>query len=535
LFDLLSAIIAAPFESLKKLQTRHRPRNDLRISEVGLMKRMIIAICVATLLTLVLTSSPSLTGARAQKTIDYRAFDQAKQFVPGRVLVKFRSGIMPDHARQIIAALGTREIDEIAGIGVHVLELPYQASENAFADTFHMRPEVEFAELDRILPLQQMVPNDPLYDNPNSWSLPKINAPEAWAINTGSSDIVVAILDTGVDASHPELAPKIVPGWNIYDNNADTSDIYGHGTAVAGTAAASSNNSVGVASVAWGCRIMPVRISDSSGYGSYSNIASGLNWAADHGARVANISYDVSGSRTVSSAAKYFQAKGGVVASAAGNQGISSSTGDDPYILTVGATDSSDSLFSWSNRGNNLDLVAPGNVYTTLPGGLYGVGGGTSFASPIVAGAAALVLSVNPNLTPGQVQDILKQGADDLGLAGWDSNFGSGRINVGHALSLALVAGGGVDTTPPAIGITTPAAGSMVAGSVSVTVNAVDNVQVTKVALYVDGALYASSMSAPFTIKWNTRKATSGAHSLQSRAYDAAGNAGVSSEIAVYK
>jgi thermitase len=317
LFDLLSAIIAAPFESLKKLQTRHRPRNDLRISEVGLMKRMIIAICVATLLTLVLTSSPSLTGARAQKTIDYRAFDQAKQFVPGRVLVKFRSGIMPDHARQIIAALGTREIDEIAGIGVHVLELPYQASENAFADTFHMRPEVEFAELDRILPLQQMVPNDPLYDNPNSWSLPKINAPEAWAINTGSSDIVVAILDTGVDASHPELAPKIVPGWNIYDNNADTSDIYGHGTAVAGTAAASSNNSVGVASVAWGCRIMPVRISDSSGYGSYSNIASGLNWAADHGARVANISYDVSGSRTVSSAAKYFQAKGGVVASAA--------------------------------------------------------------------------------------------------------------------------------------------------------------------------------------------------------------------------
>jgi Subtilisin-like serine proteases len=472
--------------------------------------------------------------AEARKQDDSRSAPQ-DQFVAGRLLVKFHDNVLPDHARQIIAALGARDVDEIPGIGVHILDLPYQASEPALAKAFESRAEVEFAELDQLLPLQQMVPNDPLYDNPNSWSLIKINAPEGWSIETGSSNIIIAILDTGVEVSHPELASKIVPGWNIYNNNADTTDIYGHGTAVAGTAAASSNNSVGVASVAWGCRIMPIRISDNSGYGSYSNIASGLTWAADHGARVANISYDVSGSRTVSTAAKYFQGKAGVVASAAGNQGIACSSGDDPYILTVGATDSSDNLFYWSNMGNNLDLVAPGTVYTTVLGGLYGVGGGTSFASPIVAGAAALVLSVNPNLTPGQVQTLLKEGADDLGVAGWDSNFGSGRINVGHALNLALAARSGVDSTSPSVNIMTPGDGSLVTGTVSVAVSTSDDTGVVKVSLFVDGALQSSSINSPFTVKWSTRKTKSGGHTLQARAYDAAGNVGTSPLVTVYK
>ena len=258
-------------------------------------------------------------------------------------------------------------------------------------------------------------------------------------------------------------------------------------------------------------------------------------WAADHGARVANISYNVSGSRTVSTAAKYFQGKAGVVASAAGNQGIACSSGDDPYILTVGATDSSDNLFYWSNMGNNLDLVAPGTVYTTLLGGLYGVGGGTSFASPIVAGAAALVLSVNPNLTPGQVQNLLKGGADDLGGAGWDSNFGSGRVNVGQALSLALAAGSDVDTTSPSVSIMTPGEGALVTGTVNVAVSTSDDTGVVKVSLFVDGMLQASSVSSPFTIKWNTRKTKVGGHTLQARAYDAAGNVGASSLVTVYK
>ena len=320
------------------------------------MKKTLIVLILLTLTTSLLTLAFTTGNVNAQKVQTLRNEQAESRFVPGRVLVKFRSNIGVDHARQIIAALGARDASEIPATGVHILDLPYQANELAFTRAFESRSEVEFAELDRILTVEQMVPNDPLYDNANSWSLPRISAPEAWSISTGSSNIIIAILDTGVDSTHPELVSKLVAGWNIYNNNSDTSDVYGHGTAVAGTAAASSNNSVGVASVAWGCSIMPVRISDAAGYGSYSNIASGLTWAANHGARVANISYNVSGSRTVSSAAKYFQGKGGVVAAAAGNQGSSSSAGDDPYILTVGATDSSDNLFSWSNRGNNLDL-----------------------------------------------------------------------------------------------------------------------------------------------------------------------------------
>jgi thermitase len=457
------------------------------------------------------------------------------QFVPGRILVKFRPETAVDHRRQVIAALGTRPEGELPLIGVHLLDLPDQANEVAFIKAFASKPEVEFAELDQILNLEQVVPDDPLFANVNSWSLPIINAPNAWTITTGSSNIVIAILDTGVDSIHPELASKLVPGWNTYNNTPDTHDIYGHGTAVAGTAAASSNNGIGVASIAWGCRIMPVRISDDSGYASYSNIANGLTWAADHGARVANISYNVSGSRTVSSAAKYFQGKGGVIASAAGNQGISSSAADDPYILTVGATDSSDNLFSWSNKGHNIDVVAPGNVYTTLLGGFYGIGGGTSFASPIVAGAAALVLSVNPTLTPTQVQDIIKQGADDTGVAGCDSEFGWGRINLWRSLSMTPTSGESSDTTPPTVRIAAPTDDQAVAGTVIVVINASDDIRVAKVELYVDGALYSSSLIAPSSIKWNTRKLALGVHTLQAKAYDAEGNIGESLFVTVYK
>jgi thermitase len=501
------------------------------------MKRIVIATCVATLLILVLTTGSPLTGVRAQKSSHkYRPIDQSGEFVPGRVLVKFREGIGADHARQIIAALGARDADEIPHIGVHILDLPYEASETAFAQAFQARPEVEFAELDRKVPAQQMEPNDPVYAlSANSWSFHKINAPEAWALDVGSSSVTIAILDTGVDGNHEDLALKMVPGWNIYGNNSDTSDVNGHGTGVAGVAGASSNNGIGVASVAWACWIMPIRISDPSGYASYSAMASGLTWAADHGARVANISYNVTGSSTVSSAAKYFQSKGGVVATAAGNNGTCVQTADDPYVLTIGATDSSDLLYSWSNSGKNLDLVAPGNASTPMNGGGYAGGGGTSIASPFVAGAAALIFSANPNLTTGQVRDILEQSADDLGAGGWDQTYGAGRLNLERAVNMALGSIGSVDLAPPSIEITSPGQGNTVSGSVTVTESTADKVGVVKVEWYLDGVIYASSTTAPFSIKWSTRKTGKGAHELQSRAYDAAGNSGTSSVVTVYK
>ena len=238
---------------------------------------------------------------------------------------------------------------------------------------------------------------------------------------------------------------------------------------------------------------------------------------------------------TISSAARYFQNKGGVVTVAAGNEGTSVQTSDDPNLLTVGATDSSDALFSWSNRGKFLDIVAPGHVATTGRAGTYFAVDGTSFAAPIVAGAAALVFSANPSLTPGQVQIIIKQSADDLGATGWDPTYGYGRINVARALIEAVGSVGGVDTTPPSIVIASPSDNSTVAGIVSVSGIAVDNVGAVKVELYVDGKLCGTSSNSPFAIKWNTRKVARGGHILEARAYDAAGNVGTSPSLTVYK
>jgi subtilisin family serine protease len=497
----------------------------------------ISAVLLFSVLVLAMTVTTRNVGAKKGR-IQVQPFISQEEFkfVPGRLLIGFRPEITSDYARQIIAALGVRDAGEIPNLGVHVLELPYQASEAAYVQQFKARPEVEFVEFDKVMPTEDLEPNDPVYIlSANSWGLHKINGPAAWAITTGNSNLVIAILDTGVDSTHEDLVLKMVPGWNIYNNNSDTRDINGHGTAVAGVAGASTNNAVGVASVAWECRIMPIRISDASGNASYSAMASGLTWAADHGARVANISYNATGSSTVSNAAKYFQSKGGVVAVAAGNNGSCVSTPDDPYLLTVGATDSNDNLYSWSNSGQNLDLVAPGNASGPMNGGGYVGSGGTSIASPFVAGAAALVLSANPSLTPNQVEQILKQSSVDLGAPGWDSTYGYGRLDLERAVMMSVGTIVLIDSTAPTIAISSPGQGNTVLSTVSVTESATDNVGVTKVQLYVDGALYASSTSAPFTIKWNTRKTARGPHYLRSRAYDAAGNIGTSDDVLVYK
>lgn len=499
------------------------------------MKRLLIATCVATLLVLVLSTGLTLNGTRAQKEENHtQPSDGSEQFVPGRILLKFRSNITPHHARQIIAGLGAREADEIPGLGVHILDLPHQASEMAFVYAFRGRPEVEFAELDRILPYQGLIPNDPLYFSDWSWSLPRLSASDAWSMTTGNSNVTIAILDTGVDGTHEDLASQMVPGWNVYNSNSDTRDIHGHGTAVAGIAAASGNNGVGIASVCWGCRIMPLRISDNYGLATYSDIASGLTWAADQGARVANISYNATASSTVSRSADYFQRKGGIVTVASGNSGTFDDSSDNLNVLTVGATDLTDSTYSWSNTGNNLDLVAPGFVYSTMVGGGYAVAQGTSASAPLVAGAAGLLFSLYPGLTPTQVQDILRQSADDMGTPGWDFNYGHGRLNLHKALAMASSLSAG-DQTPPNDTITSPSEGQTVSNNVSVFVNVTDNVGVVKVELYVDGKLSGTSGTAPFTIKWSTRRTPSGAHMLQSKAYDAAGNVGSSELLAVYK
>src|SRR5215213_6687820 len=487
------------------------------------------AFTIGILVTLLVLTFP-INRARAQKdrrihVPPVRRDDET--FVPGRVLVKFRANVGLDHARQIIAALGARDAEELPTIGVFVLDLPQEVSEAGFAKAMQMRPEVEFAELDQVLRPAEVVPNDPWFAN---WEghLRKIQAPAAWSTTVGSSNVVIAILDTGVDATHEDLAGKILPGWNSYNNNSSTMDVSGHGTAVAGTAAAASNNGVGVASVCWSCAILPIRVSDMTGYATYSSIASGLTWAADHGARVANISYIVSDSSAVTSAAQYFQGKGGVVTSSAGNYSTFSSSLDNPYILTVSATDQFDVIYSYSNTGKNIDVAAPGDSFSTQMGGGYVSTGGTSYSAPIVAGVAALVFSANPQLSGNQVQNILKESADDLGALGWDSTYGSGRVNAARAVSMA---GGGapVDVLPPNVSFTAPTAGTVVSGVITVQVAATDNVGVNSVTLSVDGVAMGTDNASPFSFVMDSAIVPNGSHTFTATATDDAGNSSIAS------
>lgn len=446
----------------------------------------------------------------------------------GRLLVAPRAGLPDAEFEKILKTHNVVPRGHFRQINTYVLELPPGVSEVAVMNILRKNRNLKYVELDMAMAPAATV-NDPALSN--SWALPKIQAPAAWDVTNGSG-VTIAILDTGVDGTHPDLAANMVPGWNVYNNNADTSDVHGHGTSVSGAAAMSGNNSVGSAGVAWGARIMPVRIADPDGYAYYSTIAQGINWAADNGAKVVNISYGVSGSSAVQSAAQYLRNKGGVAVVAGGNSGVLENTAASDTLLSISATDSGDARTSWSTYGNFIDLAAPGlSIYAPTRGGGYANVSGTSFASPITAATVALMMSANSTLTPADIDTILKSTAVDLGTAGFDPYYGAGRIDAARAVAAArnVVA---VDTQSPVISITSPTGGN-VASIVPVDVNYSDNVGVTRAELYVNGTKVITDDVAPFAFAWDTAAYADGAYSLSARAYDAAGNVGTSSSVSV--
>jgi subtilisin family serine protease len=452
----------------------------------------------------------------------------------GRVLVMPRPGLSAEEVGKLAGGEGGKA-RKITSNGLYVIELPGNASEKAVAARLANNPHLKFAEVDRLV-APSFAPNDPY--TASQWHLPKIGAAAAWDATLGSG-VTIAILDTGVDTSHPDLAGSIVAGWNFYNNTADTTDVYNHGTGVAGTAAAAINNAVGVASVAGQAKIMPMKISDDTGYGSWSAMAQALTYAADRGVRVANISYNASPSSSVRSAAQYFKDKGGLVFVAAGNNGTRESTSATTSLIGVSATDQNDARTSWSSYGAHVSLSAPGTgIYTTTRGGGYVSEAGTSFSSPVAAGVAAVVMAANPKLSSTQVEQILFSTAVDLGASGRDEQYGYGRVDVGAAVKAALNTSGTggtvvADTQAPAASIAAPLANSTVSGLVSVNVSASDNTGVAKVELWVNGKLFATDTSAPFGFSWDSKTAANGSASLEARAYDAAGNLGSSGAVAV--
>ncbi len=449
---------------------------------------------------------------------------------PGQILVKPKAGLPDDQLDQILKGNQGKRQEKIGSLPVHIISVPENAEE-AVVRALSKNPHIEFAELDMVSQLTTTTVNDPQFAS--AWHLPKIQTPMAWDVSKGTG-ITIAILDSGVDGTHPDLVNQMVPGWNAIDNSSTTADINGHGTAVAGTAAAATNNATGVASIAGDAKIMPVRITnDPTGYAYWSDVARGLNWAADNGADVANISYGVSNSATVASAAQYMRNKGGVVVVSAANDGVDPGYTDNPYMISVSATDSADAKASWSNYGAFVDVAAPGvSILTTTRGGGYGNWNGTSFSSPATAGVVALIMSANPSLTPDDIEKILENSAVKVAGTDFHPYYGYGRIDAAAAVQLALNTTA-KDTIPPTINIFTPADGSTVSGLVTVDVNANDNVSVSQVTLSANGKLIGSDNTAPYQFSWNTTSVADGSVVLSAIATDAAGNQGTSTNINV--
>lgn len=452
-----------------------------------------------------------------------------------RLLVKPRAELPEAALQAVLAAKGGREESRIAALGVRIVRVPEHAL-GPTLEALRQDPRIEFAEPDHTATAIGGA-NDPYFTSGAQWYLPKIQAPAAWDYGTGASGVTIAVIDSGVLASHPDLAGKVLAGFDFHNSDTDPTDDNGHGSAVAGLAAAASNNLTGMAGVAWDNPVLPVKVLGADGSGSYSAISNAITWAADRGARVINLSLGgTSSSRTLQQAVDYAWSRNAVVIAAAGNNGNSVPLypAACANVVAVSATNSSDLRPSWSNFGSYVDLAAPGENVLTLQGGAsYASWSGTSFSSPIASGVAALMISANPALSNQEAVDLLLRNADDIGSAGYDTSFGYGRVNAYRAVA-AAVAAGSVDRTPPVATIQSPADGAVVSGTVPVILSAADNIGVVRVELWIDGVPYGQVAASSASFGWDSTLVSDGSHSIEARAYDAAdlsGSRGITVQV----
>jgi thermitase len=336
-----------------------------------------------------------------------------------RLLVKFQPQASASARAAALSGVKGSDTRVIPDIGVHVVNVPGAA--DAALVRLKANSAVAFAEPDAILQPQETLPNDPYFPQQytlggGAWGWYQTHTTQAWDITQGSPSVVIAILDTGLkSAGLSDFDGQVVSGWNVLNSSTNTSSQAGnHGTYVAGVAGLATGNGAGNAGFCPGCRLMPVQVGNDSG-AYLSDIATGLTWATDHGARVANMSWaGTSASSTLQSAINYAHSKGLVLTAAAGNSNCNCVTYPAAYsgVLAVGGTDNVGNKAGDSNYGSWMTLAAPeGNLtaWPTINGAPgYAPVGGTSLAAPVVAGIAGLLLSYNPALTNTQVEQALE-------------------------------------------------------------------------------------------------------------------------------
>jgi len=406
---------------------------------------------------------PVVSAFSCDAALNIPRYGHAGRHVPQELLVKFRPGAAADAA---IRAQRASVIEKIPLIDVYRVRLPKGRSIEQAQKAFAKNPNVVYATPNHIV-YPDYMPNDELYMF--QWALYNpdgrydIHAEEAWDITTGSESPIIAIIDTGIQAYHPDLDGKVIEGYNAIDGSNNTDDDFFHGTFVAGVAAAWGDNYEGVAGVNWNAQLMPVKVINEEGWGTEADAAEGIVWAFQHGARVINLSigtYD--DVQALEDAVNAAWEAGCIICAASGNDGY-----DDRYsphypsyypaTISVGATNDYDERCTeadWfeggSNYGDSLDVMAPGYFilgcvptwYPTLFFDYYDFMNGTSASAPHVSGLASLIWSIHPDWTNQQVRDQIERTCDDITedtgtTPGWDRYTGWGRINAYRALSEA--------------------------------------------------------------------------------------------------
>lgn len=405
----------------------------------------------------------SMTPIYAEKTdteifINDTIGKTPRGYVPNEIILKLKEGA---NGKDIANIARFGEMKQLQH-GLHKLKIS-NGKMDAVLEALKKNPAVEYAEPNYIAHAF-LVPNDPYYSyqwNFHGVDEGGIDMEPAWDVATGNG-VIVAVIDTGIRVGTDLANTKFVPGYDFVNDDTDPTDDNGHGTHVAGTIAQSTNNGEGVAGVAFDVYLMPIKVLDSTGSGTYDDIVSGIYYAADNGANIISMSLGGSSPSTaLEDALAYAYNKGITIIAAAGNDGtnvISYPAAYDAYVIAVGATQYDKTLAPYSNYGTSLDIVAPGgNLNVDQNGDGYGDGilqqtftlrginvnwgyyfyQGTSMATPHVSGVAALIYSLGVT-NPDDIRNILQSTAIDLGDPGWDEYYGWGLVNAYAAVQAAL-------------------------------------------------------------------------------------------------